>query len=348
MVRGITPSRTPPHDGWAHLKDEVLLDVRLCDLKLRIEGSPLERRIKRLYQELARRGLRFRPHCWLSNEWFAPRDVPGIAIPFYLAHPRLARLEDHMMLEVEGGAHAECMRLLRHEAGHAYETAYRLGRRKSWEKMFGRARRPYPRHYRPRPFSRNYVLHLDWWYAQSHPCEDFAETFAVWLAPGSRWRRLYDGWPAMKKLRYVDELMSNLGGCTPPVRSRRHVDSLRTLRMTLREHYAARHERYGARVPDFYDHDLRRLFPGVADSRHTPSAAACLRRMAPRLHELVSSWTGEYRYTVHQVLREMITRCRELGLHAERPESELFPDVAVMLTVHTMNFVYSSDHQVAI
>ena len=26
-------------------------------------------------------------------------------------------------------------------------------------------------------------MHLDPWYAQSHPDEDFAETFAVWLTP---------------------------------------------------------------------------------------------------------------------------------------------------------------------
>ena len=49
--------------------------------------------------------------------------------------------------------------------------------------------------YTPDPNSRAYVQHLDYWYAQSHPFEDYAETFAVWLRPSSRWKRRYEGWP---------------------------------------------------------------------------------------------------------------------------------------------------------
>jgi hypothetical protein len=118
-----------PAQGWASLRDEKLLDIRLCDLRVGIEGTSLEERIARLHRELEARGLRFRPHAWLSDEWFSPDGVPGIAIPFYLAHPRLARLERRQVGEVEGGTAAWCMKILRHEAGHAIDTAYRLHRR---------------------------------------------------------------------------------------------------------------------------------------------------------------------------------------------------------------------------
>jgi hypothetical protein len=222
---------------WAGLPDERLLDVRLCDLDLSIEDTPLEQRIAQLHGELAARGIRFRPFFWLSDDWFTPDGVPGTAIPFYMAHPRLARLQQSHLLEVEGGTPEWCMRILRHETGHAIENAYRLRRRRRRVQLFGRSSQPYPRYYTPRPYSRSYVVHLEPWYAQSHPDEDFAETFAVWLNPDVRWRERYAGWPALKKLEYVDALMREIGPLRPVVTSRRRVDPLSRLRKTLRQHY---------------------------------------------------------------------------------------------------------------
>ena len=218
---------------WTEMRDDELLDVRFCDLKLRLDETPLADRIERLYGELARRDLTFRPHFWLAEEWFSPDGVPGVAIPFYLAHPRLTKLEYQQMFEVEGGTDRWCMRLLRHETGHAIDTAYRLHRRKIWRQHFGVFGRAYPKYYTPRPQSRRYVLHLDWWYAQCHPAEDYAETFAVWLRPRSKWRREYADWPALKKLEAVDQLMASIAGTTPPVRSRRQIEPLSTNRKTM-------------------------------------------------------------------------------------------------------------------
>src|SRR5690606_20585212 len=98
---------------WQNYSDERLLGMRLCDLPLRLEDSVIPYRIERLYDELAARGLRFRPHYWLAEEWFTPDGVPGIAIPFYLADPRLMQLERRFMLECEGAGESECMRILR-------------------------------------------------------------------------------------------------------------------------------------------------------------------------------------------------------------------------------------------
>ena len=185
------------------MTDRQLLDVRLCDLPLRIRGTQLEQRIEKLYRELEARSLALRPHIWLSEEWFTPDGVAGFAIPFYLAHPRLIKLERAQMLEVEGSSEAECMRILRHEAGHAIDNAFRLHAKQTWTDTFGSYRVPYPEWYQPQPGSRDYVLNLDAWYAQAHPAEDFAETFAVWLKTGSRWRRQYQGWGAQRKLEFV-------------------------------------------------------------------------------------------------------------------------------------------------
>jgi hypothetical protein len=173
---------------WERFPRERLLDVRIRDLGLKLDGTWVEACIEQLYDELADRKITLRPHCWLSDEWFSPNNVPGIAIPFYLVHPRLIRLERSMMLEAEGASKAECMRILRHEAGHAMQHGFRLHRRPSYQKLFGKSSTPYPTSYRPKPASRHFVHHLRAYYAQAHPDEDFAETFAVWMQPRARWR----------------------------------------------------------------------------------------------------------------------------------------------------------------
>src|SRR5438552_3769104 len=149
----------PRSFAWNSLPDSELLKLRFKDLKVTIAGTWLERCLEDLYDELAERGLRIRPHAWMSNEWFSPDDTPGIAIPFYLAHPRLMRLERKMIIDVEGGTVAECMRILRHETGHVMQHAYALHRDRRWRRLFGRSSTRYPTYYRPDPASRNYVAH---------------------------------------------------------------------------------------------------------------------------------------------------------------------------------------------
>src|SRR5258708_4147028 len=201
-----------PPGEWADWPDEKLLDLRMSQLGLNIEESVLADRISQLQRELEGRGLaHFKPHFWLSDEWFSPDGVPGVAIPFYLAHPRLERLERAYMLEVEGGTPEWCMRILRHEAGHAIDNAYKLRQRRRRQQVFGPSYKAYPQFYDPKPYSKSFVLHLDSWYAQSHPDEDFAETFAVWMNPESDWRPRYEGWPALKRLEDMDKRRKELG-----------------------------------------------------------------------------------------------------------------------------------------
>lgn len=333
---------------WATWPDEKLLDLRLCDLQVSVEAGFLVDQLKQLSTELEGHRIQFRPHVWISNEWFTPDGVPGIAIPFYLAHPRLAKLELHQMLEVEGGTPEWCMRILRHETGHAIENAYRIRRRRQRRALFGKSSQPYPTYYTPKPYSKSFVLHLDLWYAQSHPDEDFAETFAVWLTPGSMWKERFAGWPALKKLEYVDHVMNELSGLPPPVTSTECVDPLSDLRTTLREHYRAKREHYGLEHPDFYDRDLRRLFSDAPQFKVNATAAAFLKRIRKGVRRQVANWTGAYQYTIDQVLEAMIVRCRELDLHLAVPEEQAKLDFTVLLTVQTMNFLHSGRHRVAL
>jgi hypothetical protein len=322
-----------PH--WAELDDERLLDLRLRDLDLRIEGTDLEDRVAELGRELEARGLEFRPYFWLSDEWFCPDGVPGVAIPFYLAHPRLARLERAQMLEVEGGTRESCLRILRHETGHAIENAYLLRRRGRRRELFGGTSVPYPDSYAPKPHSRSYVLHLDGWYAQSHPDEDFAETFAVWLTPGADWAARYAGWPALRKLEYLDKVMAGLRGRPPLVRTRRMPLALASIRRTLRRHYQRRRQHYGVVQRDAYDRSLRRIFREPSDNGGPP-AASFLSRIRRGVRRRVQRWTGEYQYLIDQVLEDVIARCRELDLRLGGPDAEAELELTALLTAETM------------
>ena len=330
------------------MTDEQLLDMRICDLKLSIRGTPLESRIQQLNEELAYRGLKFAPHCWLSDEWFSPDGVPGIAIPFYLAHPRLMRLERKQLLEVEGGTQKWCMKILRHEAGHAIDTAFRLRRKASYRKVFGKPSLPYPEYYHPKPSSRDFVQHLEMWYAQAHPLEDFAETFAVWLRPGSRWRSRYRTWSAIHKLQMVDDYMKSIGGKRPLVKSRSKADSISRIRKTLRTHYQRKREQYGLDFPSIYDNDLRKLFSCDPGHRRNPTAAAFLSRIRGELRRSVARWTGEYSYTIDQVVQEMIERCRELKLRLGTNPEDAKRDAMILVAVRTTNYIHEGRHRFAI
>jgi hypothetical protein len=288
--------------------------MRFCDLKLRIERTPLVKRVRRLYRELDKRQIGFRPHVWLSEEWFSPDGVPGIAVPFYLAHPRLERLERRMMRNVEGGSAESAMRILRHEAGHAIDTAYRLRRRRRWREVFGPASLPYPDTYKARPGSRRYVQHLGEWYAQSHPCEDFAETFAVWLKPNSAWRRTYAHWPAYHKLQLVDELLDSVRGRRAPVRNREVIEPLRDNTRTLADHYRRKLKRHNIYRRTVTDHLLERIFTDERARDRDLRASTLLRTHRGRLVNSAMRELGAERYCVEQILRMVIGRAEKLRL----------------------------------
>lgn len=319
---------------WRALDDEALLDLKISELHLRMGGRVAEC-VKQLYRELSAKNLVLEPRCHIGDEWFCPEGCAAIFIPFYLFDQRLCQLERRQVLEVEGGTRGECMKLLRHEAGHAYSYAYRLQRRKKWREHFGLASQHYPETYRPRQYSKSYVMHLDDWYAQMHPDEDWAETFAVWLTPGSDWREEYADWPALRKLEYVDELMQSLAG-KPPV----HLEPYRpatesSLRIKLRTYYRRKQKAFAESFPDFYDDDLRKLFGGT--TANGVQAAGFLRSHRRQVVQAVSQWTREPKYRVNELLEDFIERAESIGLGVEGNDSELLSGLVSYTTSLVMN-----------
>ncbi len=332
---------------WTRWSDDRLLDTRLCDLGLTLTGSKFEKELNLLYRELEQRGFAFSPHCWLSDCWFSPDGVPGFAVPFYMAHPRLMRLEKAHMLEVDGNTEATRMKLMRHETAHALANAYRLHLKQTWRRRFGRASKAYPESYLPRPYSRNYVLHLDNWYAQSHPAEDWAETFAVWLDPNSRWREKYRDWPAIKKLDYVDTLMKEIIGHKPPVRSKKQIDSTTTLRITLREYFAEKQTRLQQDLPRFHEQQLLRIFPSTS-SHKNERASRFIRRLRREAITNVARWTSESRYRINLTIEDMIKRCEEMNLHASIDREETKTALIASLVMLYMGSLRSGTSRLAI
>jgi hypothetical protein len=326
---------------WVALKDEEILAMRICDLGVRIEGSELEPRVREIRDELSARGVSLKPDCYLGDEWFSPQGVPAIAIPFYLAHPRLKTLELHQMMEVEGGTPGWCQRLLRHECGHAIDHAYQFSSRGEWQELFGSPDTEYtPETYRPRPYSKSFVRHLPNWYAQAHPDEDFAETFAVWLgSPPEEWRERYRGWKALEKLEYVDTLMREATATPPGGKKKHRISEASKLRKTLARYYAARRKLYAEDFPDFYDADLRAIFgkgePG------SESAARMMRKNRAALISSIVQWTGQRKYTVSMLVRKLILRCQELKLPAPRDSVRLQFELAAYLATLVTNHLHT-------
>ncbi len=318
---------------------QEILTKPIKELGLKLEGSPLERLVQQLYRELDRKGLRrFRPLCYLTDEWGCPSGEPVIGIPFYLADPKLARLEKEMN-DLED--RREILMYLRHEAGHAFNYAYELYRTPEWRDLFGPFRRPYRDGYRPVPFSRRFVRHIAGWYAQKHPDEDFAETFAVWLTPRSAWRKRYRGWGAMAKLRYVDRMARRFRD-TEPMRPQGRTDiTVEEMETTVEDHYKQALEQQSQSVDLALDSDLQDIFP--ASKRKTKGARPAvdlLREGRKSLVDKVTYWTGVQRPLVKRLVESIETRVGELGLRATvTGEKEHLTEVATYTTALAMNYL---------
>jgi hypothetical protein len=317
---------------------QPLLASPIRALGLKLEGSPVERFVDQLYRELEAKGLaRFRPACYLTDEWGCPSGEPIIGIPFYLADPALAQLEKETH-DLEDAR--EIMMFLRHEAGHAFVHAYKLHATPEWKQMFGPFRRPYRDNYRPAPFSRDYVRHLPGWYAQKHPDEDFAETFAVWLTPRSNWRKRYRGWPAIEKLNYLDRLARKLAN-TDPARRRGIADiTVDDMEMTLGDFYHQNGREEVAVTELTPDTDLRDLFPVSRRRKTALPAGEFLRQHRKPLIDKVAQWTGAQRPLIKALIENIEKRAAELDLRADNTRSaEHLAEVTAYATALAMTYV---------
>ena len=317
---------------------QEFLSRPIRDLGLKLEGSPVERFVEQLYRELDAKGLtKFRPACYLTDEWGCPSGEPIIGIPFYLAHAALSELEKatHDLEDAR-----EIMMYLRHEAGHAFTYAYRLHNSPEWKQLFGPFRRPYRENYRPAPFSRDYVRHLPGWYAQKHPDEDFAETFAVWLTPRSSWRKRYRGWKAMEKLRYLDRLARKVGRSDPPRRHGRTDITVDEMDATVAEfyHQAAREEIAVTELAP--DTDLRDIFRVSKRRKGARPAQEFLRQHRKAVIDKVAQWTGAQRPLIKTLVETIEERAGKLDLRAdESRQAEHLAELTAYTTALVMTYV---------
>jgi len=321
---------------WEDLPDEELLKCRISNLKVRIEGSMVETRVQQLYAELAACGLQFRPPCYLSTEWLTPDRIPAVGVPFYLAHARLIKLEKVMMMEAEGESESECLRLLRHETGHAINYAYRLYRRSRWRELFGNMSLPYdPHRYVMRPYSKQFVVHLKGNYAQAHPDEDFTETFAVWMTPGLDWRKRYTSWGALKKLEYVDHLMKTIANKPPPVTGGPRYFAAAKARSTLESYYKNKRRVFGEGYLGFYDPLLLKLFtmnPGI----NSLKADKFLVQHRKSLVNVISDSARLPKYSVQELVMRLSQRAREMKLFIKDDHHDSLFSIGISLTAQLL------------
>jgi len=316
-----------------------ILAKPIKELGLKVEGSPLERLVQKLYRELERKGIRkFRPLCYLTDEWGCPSGEPVIGIPFYLADPKLARLEKEMN-DLEDSR--EILMYLRHEAGHAFNYAYELYKTPEWRNLFGPFRRPYRDNYRPIPFSRRFVRHIAGWYAQKHPDEDFAETFAVWLTPRSQWRKKYKGWGAMAKLRFVDR-MARVHRDVEPVRPQGRTDiTVDEMDTTVADFYQGMLAERRSPEELALDTDLADIFPASRRRRKNVRPAVDLvRENRKTIVDKVAYWTGVPRPRIRDLVEAICNRIGELQLSADtKREREHLTELVSYTTTLAMNYL---------
>jgi Putative zinc-binding metallo-peptidase len=330
-------------DAWSEQR-ERLMQGRIKDLGLKIEGTYLEPIIAHLYEELEAAGIAFKPKVYLSNEWSCPDGVPVIGIPFYLADARLARIEDEMMDGVEAQSELEILSYLRHEAGHAFNYAHKLYDTADWRELFGDFLLPYLEEFVPQPFSRNFVRHIPGWYAQKHPDEDFAETFAIWLTPDSNWREAYRGWGCYEKLEYVDKIVRERGRGAPIVTGEDYDFTSEDLVYSIAEHYKNTAVEAGPIHADF-DHELHYIFRQThqAAAAHQPAHLflASHRRL---ITGKIAYWTGLYDVQVRALINYLVQQVERLQLNMSTEDSErvLVEFVAFSSTL-CMNRLYKGD-----
>lgn len=329
--------------AWKGLSEDALLSLRIKALGLDPKSSDIWPWVVDVFKELESRELTFRPRIYFGDEWFSPEGICAVAIPFFLAHPKLRRLERSQMLECEGEDEKTFKRLFRHELGHAFDHAFKVSKRRSWKKIFGPPTQEYdPETYRPRPYSKNFVRNLPRWYAQAHPDEDFAESFAVWLDPHSNWKSAYRSWGAIKKLHYIESLCSEFKNHSVPMAGGRMIYDAEHLTTTLQHYYEKKKKHSAEDLPDFYDRDLRLIFADRSSSQRTSEAAHhFLRRNEKQLLHTVSHWTGERRVTIEALMQKFKKRCKDLSLYVKSDAETTLIELSSFLTTLVSHYRFT-------
>lgn len=332
----------------ASFQESPPLATPIRDLGLAIAGTPLEPVLAQFQQELERAGIhRLRPDFYLSNEWGVPFDTRSIGIPFYLARPDLIAVHAQRVGHLEGVGRVDLLRYLRHEMGHVVNYAYKLYEQEEWIGHFESITQPYLEDYRPEPFSRRYVRHLPGWYAQKHPDEDWAETFAVWMTPNLDWRAAYAGWEALAKLEYCDRIMAVLNQRDPEVTATEHDEDISQLAVSLEDFYREPAGADDEPLPPGLDGALQAIFEdfgapedSAADVARRPAHELII-RLEPDLVANVYRWTGHFPEPTRRLVQHLAQRARQLDqVYPEDRETAVAVALTTLVASLAMNRVF--------
>jgi hypothetical protein len=343
-----TPTQHSPEPAF---QESSLRTAHIRDLGLQIAGTQLEPIIREFEAELDAVGLtRLRPRFYLSTEWGVLFGTISIALPFYLAKPELQEIQAEQVGHIEGVSRADILRYLRHEMGHVVNYAFRLYEEEEWVKLFGSITQPYIEDYKPQPFSRRFVRHLPGWYAQKHPDEDWAETFAVWMTPpggGHDWRKEYEKWPtALAKLEFVDRVMKEVREREPQVRSEERDEDVGEIAYSLQDYYS--NLRDGANeMPPGLEGALTAIFDDLGLPEDSPPdvprkpASSLIKRIERDLVANVYRWTGHFPERTRPLVRYLADRADQLKqVYPVDREADVALAITTLVTALAMNHVH--------
>ncbi|MBI3097755.1 MAG: hypothetical protein HYY93_05830 [Planctomycetes bacterium] len=344
--------------AFALLADEAslrleLLNTPIASLGLSLRASPLlARSLRWLRRDLRRSGIRLHPHFYLSDEYGCVEGTANIGIAFWDASEPLRRLVKS--LRGDWNTADDVMWLLRHETGHAFCYSYKLYQDREFRRLFrvkGHFFHTYPEHdrylHRCNPWSRDFVNPSGDHYAQKHPDDDFAETFAVWLDPHSHWRMTYAHKPgALRKLEYVNRVVADRGRAEPEVPSDRRALHLPVDEMTatVGEFLRASGRQFQRQAQTFFDRDLEEIFAARPRRRNgAHSAAEFIIDHGRLVVDRVVHWTGEREEVVRALLKKVKRRVETLDLVVPRKlREEALVELTSYITTLTMNYAHRS------
>ncbi len=319
------------------------LQAPIKQLKLNLTQSWIAPYLKQLKRELKERGLFHHIHFWISDEWFCPDGITGIAIPFSILDQSLMNLERRMTHQVDGASPRELMKLLRHEAGHVLDNAYGLRRKKKRQKLFGLSSQKYPYCYYPKDNNNEFVSYVYPSYSQAHPDEDWAETFATWLDPKSNWERKYTTGKARKKLDYVNELMGSLAKTKQYKIDKSVMDSYKEIELTLEDYYEKKREKLGFKKSKLIASEFAHYFN--KNGSYDKASIFLSRNRLKIISELREN--GEINeYQANVVLQKMIAYCREEDLKLNMTTNLLETRISKALMRKWRRLIQRREHKV--
>lgn len=291
------------------LNQDEILALKLKQLKVDISGSWVEPLIKQVFEELESFGLKWRPHIWVSNEWFCPDGVPGVAIPFYLLSKKLIKMEKENVGFIEGHTDISFLKLFRHEVGHAFDNAFKLRNKHLRQSIFGSSKLEYKKYYSPKKYSTSYVKHLPLNYAQAHPDEDFAETFAFVIS-GKHNKKFNQSLIVRKKINFILQSLDSAKRSRPKLNNKYKFEELNHDQRTLKSYY--RQRRKDLNITNINTKDFLQSFSD------DPSEYQASKYLLARMKEIkseVAEHVGTRTYHLDEIVKDIYQNLNKKKLY---------------------------------